>query len=141
MVRRLALATTERHEMKAIAIYPGKPDSVHLREIPMPSLEEIPKGRGVLVKMLACGIDGTDKEIIAAEYGAAHPGSDFLVMGHESFGCVVEVGPNVAEFKPGDYVVATTRRRGGSIYDQIGNYDMTTDEVYYERGINLLHGF
>jgi threonine dehydrogenase-like Zn-dependent dehydrogenase len=38
-------------------------------------------------------------------------------------------------------VVATTRRRGQSIYDQIGDYDMTTDEVYRERGINLLHGF
>src|SRR3712207_4138059 len=127
--------------MRAIATIPGTPDSMHLAELPMPSLDEVPNGRGVLVKMLACGVDGTDKEIIAAEYGAPPPGYDFLVHGHENFGRVVEVGPNVAELRPGDYVVATTRRRGSSIYDRIGDYDMTTDDVYRERGINLLHGF
>jgi threonine dehydrogenase-like Zn-dependent dehydrogenase len=37
--------------------------------------------------------------------------------------------------------VATVRRPGHSIYDQIGTYDMTTDDVYYERGINLRHGY
>src|SRR5919205_2825062 len=127
--------------MKAIAIRPGVPNSSHLVELPMPSLDEIPDGRGVLVKMLHCGVDGTDKELIMAEYGAAPDGHDFLVHGHENFGRVVAVGPNVTEFRPGDYVVATTRRRGQSIYDQIGAYDMTIDDVYHERGINLLHGF
>jgi threonine dehydrogenase-like Zn-dependent dehydrogenase len=127
--------------MKAIAITPGQPNSSHLAELPTPSLDDVPNGRGVLVKMLACGVDGTDKEIIAAEYGAAPAGYDFLVHGHENFGRVVAVGPNVTELRPGDYVVATTRRRGQSIYDQIGDYDMTIDDVYHERGINLLHGF
>jgi threonine dehydrogenase-like Zn-dependent dehydrogenase len=42
---------------------------------------------------------------------------------------------------PGTYVVATVRRPGHSIYDQIGLQDMTTDDVYYERGINLRHGY
>lgn len=50
-------------------------------------------------------------------------------------------GPNVTHLKPGDYVVAAVRRPGRSIYDQIGLYDLTTDETYYERGINLLHGY
>ena len=49
--------------------------------------------------------------------------------------------PNISEFSPGDYVVATVRRPGSSIYDLIGSYDMTTDDVYRERGINLLHGY
>ena len=31
------------------------------------------RGRGVLVKVLRVGVDGTDKEINAAEYGAALP--------------------------------------------------------------------
>ena len=44
--------------------------------------------------------------------------------------------PNVSEFKIGDYVVATVRRPGKSIYDLIGTSDMTTDNTYYERGIN-----
>jgi threonine dehydrogenase-like Zn-dependent dehydrogenase len=127
--------------MKAVAVLPGKPDSMHLRTMPRPSLDEIPGGRGVLVKVLRVGVDGTDKEINAAEYGAAPPGYDFLVTGHESFGRVEAVGPNVTELRPGDYVVATVRRPGSSIYDRIGTYDMTTDDVYFERGINLRHGF
>lgn len=127
--------------MKAIAVFPGKPNSVHLAELKKPSLDEIPRGRGVLVKVLRVGVDGTDKEINAAEYGAAPEGYDFLVTGHESFGQVEAIGPNVVEFQPGDYVVATVRRRGNSIYDQIGTYDMTTDDTYFERGINLRHGY
>ncbi len=127
--------------MKAIAVKPGIPDSVHLVEMPKPSIEEVPNGRGVLVKVLRVGVDGTDKEVNNAEYGAAPEGEDFLVIGHEGFGVVEEVGPAVSELKPGDYVVATVRRPGGSIYDLIGTNDMTTDDQYFERGINLRHGF
>ncbi|HET8675560.1 MAG TPA: glucose 1-dehydrogenase [Blastocatellia bacterium] len=127
--------------MKAIAVYPGKPDSVHLAELPRPSVRDIANGRGVLVKVLRVGVDGTDKEINAADYGAAPEGYDFLVLGHESFGQVESVGPAVTEVKPGDYVVATVRRPGTSIYDLIGTNDMTTDDTYFERGINLRHGY
>jgi glucose 1-dehydrogenase len=128
-------------EMKAISVFPGKPNSVHVAELPKPSLDQVPNGRGVLVKVLKVGVDGTDKEINAAEYGAAPPGYDFLVIGHEGFGQVEAVGPNVTELKPGDYVVATVRRPGKSIYDLIGTNDMTTDDTYFERGINLRHGY
>src|ERR671926_228875 len=127
--------------MKAIAVFPGQPDSVQLADLPMPSLDEVPNGRGVLVKVLRVGVDGTDKEIDAAEYGAAPDGYDYLIIGHESFGQVVEVGPSVTELAPGDYVVATVRRPGSSIYDLIGTQDMTTDDTYFERGINLRHGY
>src|SRR5216110_945728 len=127
--------------MKAIAVFPGKVGSVHLADLPKPSVNEAPNGRGVLVKVLRVGVDGTDKEINAAEYGAAPSGYDFLVIGHEGFGRVEAVGPNVTEVKPGDYVVATVRRPGRSIYDLIGTNDMTTDDTYFERGINLRHGY
>jgi threonine dehydrogenase-like Zn-dependent dehydrogenase len=128
--------------MKAIAVHPGKPNSIHLRDIPEPSVDDIPGGCGVKVKVLRVGVDGTDKEINAAEYGAAPPGDDFLVTGHESFGQVVEVGPDVpTTIKPGGYVVASVRRPGSTIYGQIGFQDFTPDDVYYERGINLLHGY
>ena len=100
--------------MKAIAVTPGVPDSARLVEMPAPDVSDVPGGRGVLVRVLRVGVDGTDKEINAAEYGAAPEGSDFLVIGHEGFGQVEAVGPNVTEFKPGDYVVATVRRRGRS---------------------------
>jgi threonine dehydrogenase-like Zn-dependent dehydrogenase len=127
--------------MKAVAIIPRKANSIHLREVPKPSVGDIEGGRGVLVKVLQVGVDGTDKEINAGEYGDAPPGEEYLVIGHESFGVVEEVGFAVTEFAPGNYVVATVRRPGNSIYDRIGTYDMTTDDVYYERGINLRHGF
>jgi glucose 1-dehydrogenase len=127
--------------MKAIAVLPGKSNSVHLTEMPKPSIQDTPDGRGVLVKVLRVGVDGTDKEINAAEYGAAPEGFNFLVIGHESFGRVEEVGPNVTELVPGDYVVAMVRRPGFSLYDLIGLQDMTTDDTYFERGINLRHGY
>jgi len=127
--------------MKAIAVLPGKTGSVHLAEVPKPNVTDVPNGRGVLVKVLRVGVDGTDKEINAAEYGAAPDGSNYLIIGHECFGRVEEVGPNVSEFKPGDYVSLSVRRPGASLYDQIGTYDMTTDDTYFERGINLRHGF
>src|ERR1041385_2978272 len=127
--------------MKAVAVTPGKANSAHLAMLEKPSVDSIPGGRGVLVKVLRVGVDGTYKEINAAEYGAAPPGYDFLVTGHEGFGRVEAVGANVTEVKPGDYVVATVRRPGTSIYDQIGMNDMTTDDTYFERGINLRHGY
>ena len=79
--------------MKAIAVFPGKPNSMHLASCPSRRSTRFPDGRGVLVKVLRVGVDGTDKEINAAEYGAAPPGYDFLVIGHESFGRVEAVGP------------------------------------------------
>lgn len=127
--------------MKAIAVKPGIPNTVHLTQLPTPTLAEIPNGRGVLVRVLRVGVDGTDKEINTADYGQAPPGYDFLIIGHESFGQVEAVGPNVTELRVGDFVVATVRRPGSSIYDLIGTNDMTTDNVYFERGINLRHGY
>jgi threonine dehydrogenase-like Zn-dependent dehydrogenase len=128
--------------MKAIAVHPGKPNSIHLEDVAKPKVTDVPDGKGVLVRVLRVGVDGTDKEINAAEYGAAPPGDDFLIIGHENFGEVVEVGTNVPDtITPGSYVVASVRRPGSSIYGKIGLQDFTTDDVYYERGINLLHGY
>jgi threonine dehydrogenase-like Zn-dependent dehydrogenase len=128
--------------MKAIAVYPRKPNTMHLEDVPKPKVSDIPDGRGVLVEVLRVGVDGTDKEINAAEYGDAPDGEAFLITGHESLGRVVEVGSNVpSSLKPGTLVVATVRRPGHSIYDRIGLQDMTTDDVYYERGINKRHGY
>jgi len=40
----------------------------------MPTLTEIADGRGVLVRLRRCGVDGTDKEINATDYGATPDG-------------------------------------------------------------------
>ena len=127
--------------MRAVAVRPGMPNSIHLRNVVMPTHHDVPGGRGVLVKVLRVGVDGTDKEINAAEYGMAPPGDDYLILGHESFGVVEAVAPGVIDLQPGDYVVASVRRPGSSVYDAIGLQDMTTDDTYFERGINLRHGY
>src|SRR6266576_576507 len=129
--------------MKAIAVHPGQPNTMHLRDdVPEPRLGDVPDGRGVLVEVVRVGVDGTDKEINAAEYGDAPEGSDYLITGHEALGRVVEVGPSVpCHLQPGSIVVATVRRPGMSVYDSIGLQDMTTDDVYFERGINRRHGY
>jgi threonine dehydrogenase-like Zn-dependent dehydrogenase len=135
--------------MKAVAVLPGRPNSVHLQDIPVPKLTDqphphvcrIPEGRAVLVKVLQIGVDATDREINEALYGNAPPGGEHLVIGHESFGQVVEVGDKVTEVEPGNFVTCTVRRPGRSLYDKIGRNDITSEEVYYERGINLCHGF
>lgn len=103
--------------MKAIAVHPGTPDTLHLRDIPTPDINSVPNGRGVLVKVLQVGVDATDQEINEALYGNAPHGDDYLVIGHEVFGRVEEVGPNVTHVQPGDYVACTVRRPGDSIYD------------------------
>ena len=89
--------------MKAIAVHPGQaqldPPPARSRSRASPTSPTAAASRSSVLRV---GVDGTDKEINAAEYGAAPPGDDFLVTGHESFGQVVEVGPNVpTTIRPG----------------------------------------
>lgn len=128
--------------MKAIAVTPKEPNSVRLTDVEKPKVSDIPDGRGVLVEVIRAGACGTDREINNGDYGIAPDGADYLILGHENFGRVVETGKNVDEVRVGDYVVATVRRpRGSSIYDKIGEQDFTTDETFYERGVSRLHGY
>lgn len=127
--------------MKAIAVHPGQPGSLHLAELKPPSLDDVAGGRGVLARVLHVGVDATDREIDSGDYGTAPEGFDFLVLGHESLGIVEQVGLAVTEVAPGDHVVFTVRRPGHSFYDAIGAQDLTTDDTYFERGISFRHGF
>lgn len=127
--------------MKAVAVIPKQVNSVHLVEMDEPKVADVPNGRGVKVKTLRVGGCGTDREINAGEYGIAPDGFELLILGHENLGQVTEVAENVRDFAPGDLVVSTVRRPGHSIYDLIGEQDMTTDSEYFERGISRLHGY
>ncbi len=60
--------------MKALGITPRQPHTARLVDLPTPTLDEVPNGRGVLVRVLQVGVDGTDKELHLGEYGAARSG-------------------------------------------------------------------
>ncbi|UTT71395.1 glucose 1-dehydrogenase [Arthrobacter sp. DNA4] len=124
--------------MRALAVTPGKKDSIHLRDIPEPLTSE---GQ-VLVEALAVGLCGTDSEIIAAEYGEAPPGQDFLVLGHENLGRVLDAPPDSGLAK-GDLVVGIVRRPDPEPCKACaaGEWDMCLNGKYTEHGIKGLDGF
>src|SRR5262249_15042151 len=67
-----------------------------------------------------------------------------LIIGHESLGEVVEVGPGVTRVKPGDLAVPTVRRPCSimsCIACQAGRQDFCYTGEFTERGIKQRHGF
>ena len=71
-----------------------------VKDVPVP---KIVSPTDLLVKVLACGICGTDNQILLDPPGAhATPG---VIIGHEMVGEVVAVGDAVDAFKPGDHIV------------------------------------
>jgi len=123
--------------MRAITLTPGVKDSARLEEVPEPAAAD----GSLLVRALALGVCGTDREIVAAEYGEAPPGEDRLILGHESLG-IVEQASNGA-FKVGDTVVGIVRRPDPVPCPAcaIGEWDMCRNGRYTERGIKARHGF
>lgn len=126
--------------MKAFAVYPGN-KAFGVVDHPLPAIETPTQ---VKLRMLEVGICGTDKEICAFEYGTPPVGSEYLVLGHESVGEVVEVGSGVTSVKPGDLVVPTVRRPCGRpecVPCAAGRQDFCTTGGFVERGIKEAHGF
>src|SRR5438034_6556974 len=92
--------------MKAGAVFPGtrKVDVVELAE------PEITSPTEVKLRILEVGICGTDREICNFDYGTPPETSDYLVLGHEALGEVIEIGPATQKLKVGDLVVPSVRR-------------------------------
>ena len=126
--------------MKAAAVFPGK-KAVGLVDLEEPAFAG---PQDVKFRILEVGLCGTDREICAFEYGDPPAGSDFLVLGHESLGEVVEVGPEVQGWKPGDLVVPSVRRPcddPSCTACRAGRQDFCYSGRFTERGINKYHGF
>jgi threonine dehydrogenase-like Zn-dependent dehydrogenase len=124
--------------MKAIVVQPHVADSIHMRDMPDPKL----KPDQIAVKMIRVGLCATDAEIEHGLYGNAPAGDEFLILGHENFGVVEEVGKRVKGWKTGDLVVATVRRPCGVCpYCKAGEFDLCSSGQYSERGIMRRHGF
>src|SRR5262245_42922649 len=96
-----------------------------------------------LVRVLEVGIDGTDREIDEGLYGAAPPGEDILIIGHESVGEIVEECPGEAAFAKGCFVVGTVRRPDPHrcLNCRNGEFDFCLNGQYRERGIKERHGY
>ena len=91
--------------MRALTVAPGIADSARLEDVADP-----PQSDGaVLVRTLALGVCGTDREIVSGAYGWAPPGEHRLVIGHESLGSVEEA-PAGCGVEAGDHVVGIVRR-------------------------------
>ena len=84
--------------MKAIAVKPSTRE-VGIVDHAEPTLV---RRNDVKLKMLDVGVCGTDRrEICATDYGTPPFGSGRLVIGHESLGQVLELGPDVVGIRRG----------------------------------------
>jgi threonine dehydrogenase-like Zn-dependent dehydrogenase len=128
--------------MRAAAVFPARKSLEVLNDFPEPKLES---PTAVKLRILNVGVCGTDREIASFQYGFPPPaGSDFLVMGHECLGEVIEAGPEVEDFKPGDLAIPMVRRpcdHPECLACRSGRQDFCYTGDYKERGIKQLHGF
>lgn len=124
--------------MRALTVIPGQPGSARVEDVP----EAVPEEGELLVRGVAIGVCGTDKEIVRGDYGWAPPGGERLVLGHESLGRV-EHAPPGSDFAPGDLVVGVVRRPDPEPCGACarGEWDMCRNGRYTERGIKSLDGF
>src|SRR5215470_16304803 len=126
--------------MRAVAVFPKT------REVKLIDVEEpqVTQPLEVKLRMLEVGICGTDKEICTFEYGAPPVGSEYLILGHESLGQVVEVGPEVHDIVVGDLVVTMVRRacpHARCHPCRANRPDFCATGDFTERGIKERHGF
>lgn len=86
--------------MKAIYKAYPEPGGLEIREVDIPKL----KPTDVLIKIKALAICGTDLHIYNWDSWSQNRLKLPRIIGHEFCGEVVEVGPDVVDFVPGDYV-------------------------------------
>lgn len=124
--------------MRALTVRPGTSGSLLVEDLPDPE----PAADELLVRGLAIGVCGTDKEIVRGDYGWSPVSGERLVLGHESLGRV-ERAPDASSFCAGDLVVGVVRRPDpvpcGAC--AVGEWDMCRNGRYTERGIKELPGF
>jgi threonine dehydrogenase-like Zn-dependent dehydrogenase len=126
--------------MRAIAVTPST-KQVSVIDQPEP---KISRPTEVKLRMIEAGVCGTDKEICAFEYGTPPAGSDYLVIGHESLGEVIEIGAKVTRVNVGDLVVPMVRRPCPHRHCMAcvnGRQDFCFTGDFTERGIKQQHGF
>jgi glucose 1-dehydrogenase len=124
--------------MRALTVAPGVANSARVEDVPDPPASD----GAVLVRTLALGVCGTDRDIVSGHYGWAPPGAQRMVLGHESLG-KVENAPAGCGVKAGDIVVGIVRRPDPvpCLACAVGEWDMCRNGLYTERGIKERNGF
>jgi threonine dehydrogenase-like Zn-dependent dehydrogenase len=126
--------------MKGVGVVPQQKE-LRLIDHPEPT---ITAPNELKIRSIEVGICGTDREICTFAYGQPPAGGNYLLLGHECLGEVVEVGSAVKNFKPGDLVVPSVRRPCGDpncVPCREGRQDFCETWKFTERGINQRHGF
>ena len=90
-----------------MTVMPGQKGTAGIEEVPDPGIQD----GALLVRGMAVGICGTDREIAEGAYGTPPSGEARLVIGHESLGEVLEA-PAGSGFASGDLVVGIVRLHG-----------------------------
>ena len=88
-----------------------KANDLRVIEIEKPT----PKKDEVLIKVMACGVCGTDVHIFCGDEGC-FPTPSGTVLGHEFSGIVEKVGDDVKEIKVGDRVCVDPNQLCGECY-------------------------
>lgn len=124
--------------MRALTVRPGLAGSGALQELPNVSRAS----QDVLVRTLAVGICGTDREILEGHYGSAAAGHRHLILGHESLGEVLDA-PSDGELRRGDLVAGIVRHPDPEPCEACahGEWDMCRNGRYTEHGIKERDGF
>ena len=97
----------------------------------------------VLFRVQESGICGSDRELAAFRHGYPPAAEDFLILGHEALGQVVETGSAVAGLALGDWVVPLVRRPCDPPCASCarGRRDLCVSGRYTEAGIFGRHGY
>ena len=126
--------------IRAVGVVP-KQRELRMIKHPEPSISSPSE---VKIRTIEVGICGTDREICTFAYGQGPSGCDYLVLGHECLGEVMEIGAGVKSFKVGDLVVPSVRRPcpdPNCAPCREGRQDFCFTWTFKERGINQLHGY
>lgn len=127
--------------MRGVAVFPRQKKVEIITNHPAP---QTPARNEIKIRTIEVGVCGTDREICSFAYGTPPDGAEYLVLGHEALGEVVEIGPEVSQFRKGDLVVPTVRRpcpheACPSCRSDRQDFCFTGD--FTERGIKMTHGF
>lgn len=97
----------------------------------------------VRLRLIECGVCGTDRGVAEFEFGAPPAGETGLILGHEAVAVVEALGSGVSRLRVGQLVVPLVRRNcgPGCAMCRRGRRDNCLTGEYVERGIFGLHGY